>query len=329
MQNGFIVATRASTISGTKKLVFLVLALSYGCVLSQLPDTDFMDFENYLRYAKTSSLMLSLWQVKGVLATFANEPVWLLINAGLAHNFSPETVVRIIIFCSAFSVSWLVLRHHPEHFGWLILFLLLPQVIKNHLIHLRQGAAIAIFLMGWFSVNRKVRWLLLGIAPLVHASFFFILALMWLTLILRTIYYGPVLRTIAFVAAGIVGGVGISWLAQAVGARQAGEYAFQAAEVSGLGFLLWTIILAIILTARRAYLREHAFETGVIFFYLATYWLIEIAARVFESGLMLVLISGLMLPGWRRQVFLAAVLGSGALQWILQLGKPALGFGIG
>jgi hypothetical protein len=61
---------------------------------------------------------------------------------------------------------------------------------------------------------------------------------------------------------------------------------------------------------------------------LGTYWLIEVTARIFESGLPLVLLAGLSLSGWRRVVFLFAVLGSGSLMWLMRLGQPAMGFGI-
>ena len=334
LKNRFHLNIPASAVSSARivlesSVTHLVFALAYSLALCQIPDTSFMDFQNYLNYVEHSSLWLSLNLCNGLLVVFSNEPVWLLLNSVLAQVFDPQIVVRIIIFFSAFSVAWLILRHHPKHFVWLILFLFLPQIITNYLNNLRQGAAIAIFLWGWYSVSRPWRWLLLGIAPLVHASFFFILVLLWLTWALKAIRFDPLLRAMAFVAVGIIAGFGTGWLAQAVGARQAGVYDFQRPDVSGLGFLLWSIILVVFFTAKRIYLRKYAFETGVILFYLSTYWLFGITARIFESGLVLVLIAGLMLPGWRKQVFLAVVLGSGMLQWILRLGQPALGFGIG
>jgi hypothetical protein len=76
----------------------------------------------------------------------------------------------------------------------------------------------------------------------------------------------------------------------------------------------------------KTWLREHAFETGLLSFYLVTYWLIEVTARIFESGLIVLLLAGLSLPGWRRQAFLGIVLGAGVLAWVLRLGRPALGF---
>ena len=159
--------------------------------------------------------------------------------------------------------------------------------------------------------------------------FFFILVLMWLTWLLKKVGFDSALQVITLVTASILAGISTGWLAQTVGARQGEEYVFQAKNFSGLGFLLWFVILAIIFMAGRSYLRRHTFEIGIIIFYLVTYWLLEVSARIFESGLLLVLLAGLMLPGWRKQLFIAVVLGSGTVQWLMQLGQPALGFGVG
>lgn len=312
-----------SVIGRSRPLFFLCIALTYGFVVSQLPDVHFKDFRSYLSYADSSWFIALNNADDGLLKFLINEPIWLLMNAGLGLFLHPEIVVRLIIFFGASSVAWLILRHYPQHFIWLILFLFLPQVIKNYLIHLRQGAAIAVFLWGWFAVNRFSRWLFMGLTPFIHASFFFILALFALTFILRFIRFGSDIKTLAYVAVGITCGLGLGVLAQLLDARQAEVYSFERAEVSGLGFVLWAMILGVMLSAEKKWLWEHAFESGLVTFYLVTYWLIEVAGRIFESGVIIVLLAGLTLKGWRRQVFLYIVVGSGVLGWMLRMGRPA------
>lgn len=313
-------------INRTRAIFFLCIAVAYGFVLSQVPDVHFKDFNSYLRYADSSWLIALGYAYDGAPRIFSNEPVWLLMNTGLGLFLYPEMVVRTIIFFSATSVAWLILRHYPQHFVWLMLFLFLPQVIKNYLIHLRQGAAIAVFLWGWFAVSRSSRWLLIGLTPFIHASFFVILTLFALTWLLRSIRFAPDLKTITYVAAGIAVGLGLGVLAELLGARQGAQYAFERTDVSGLGFLLWVMILGIMLSAGKTWLREHAFESGVVILYLVNYWLIEVTARIFESGLIVVLLAGLTLRGWRQKAFLGIVLGAGALAWVMRIGRPALGF---
>lgn len=317
---------KKSEVTLLKTLFSLCVALTYGFVLSQLPDIRFMDFGNYLNYAESSWLIVLRNLDGGVLRLLANEPVWLLMNAGLSLFLEPETVVRLIIFLGASSIAWLVLRHSPGHFVWLVFLLLFPAVIKNYIIHLRQGAAIAVFLWGWFAVNRGTRWLLFGLTPFIHASFFFVLALLVIAKALRFIGFAADLRMVIYVAVGIITGLSLGVLAEIFGARQGAEYAFERTEVSGLGFVLWFTLLAIMLASGKSWLREHAFETAHTTFYLATYWLIEVTARIFESGLIVVLLAGLSLSGWQRHAFLGLVLGAGLLTWLLRLGQPALGF---
>jgi hypothetical protein len=316
-------------IEGTKSLFFLCVAVTYGFVLSQLPDVHFKDFNNYLVYAESSWIIALRYADGGILRILSNEPVWLLMNAGLGLFFDPDTVVRTIIFVGATSIAWLILSHYPKHFFWLILFLFLPQIIKNYLIHLRQGAAIAVFLWGWFAVHRSARWLILGLTPFIHASFFFILALLALTWLLRSIRFAPDLKIIAYMSMAIAVGLSLGMLAELAGARQSGSYAFERPDVSGMGFLMWAMVFGVILTAGKTWLSQHAFETGILIFYLGTYWLIEVTARIFESGLIVLLLAGLSLPGWRRHAFLGIALGGGALAWVLRFGQSALGFASG
>lgn len=315
-----------SVIGRSRLLFFLVVALTYGFLLSQLPDVHFKDFNNYLIVAQSSGLIALKNADDGLLRFLSNEPVWLLINTGLGLFLDPEVVVRVIIFFSASSAAWLILRNHPQFFIWLILFMFLPQVIKNYLIHLRQGAAVAVFLWGWFSDRRSTRCLLIGLTPLIHASFFFILALLLLSSALRLVRFASDLKIVTYVASGVIFAFSLSLLTELLGARQAEQYSFERSVVSGLGFFLWSTLLCIMLSTDKKWLRDHTFEIGIVVFYLATYWLIEVTARIFESGLIIVLLAGLTLRGWQQRAFLAIVLGAGVFAWFLQTGQPSLGF---
>jgi hypothetical protein len=308
--------------------IIVALALAYGAACSAIPSDSFKDWANYLNYAEDSSLTLSsLWQL-GFIVTLTNEPVWLLINSGLALLLPPEAVVRTIIFVSATLVAWLVLRADPRHFAMLLGILFLPQVVKNHLIHLRQGAAIAVFLAGWFSGWRPLRWFLMFLAPFIHLSFTFVWLLMALASVTRYLRFAWDLRALTFVCAGVAVGNLLAWVAALMGARQAGLYAFASADVSGLGFAFWLAICLLMILQGSRFMREHAFQMGAVLFYLATYFLIEVTARIFESVIVLVLLAGLHMTSWRRMVFFGAIAVYGGLQWILRSESPSMGFGI-
>lgn len=306
--------------------IIVVLSIIYGATLSQIPGNQFRDFDNYLAYAENSIFLLAQNLQQGIGPTLANEPVWLLINSVLGLFLDPDTAVRSIIFVSALLTAWLVLIKNSKHLFLLLFFLLLPIVIKNNLIHLRQGLAIAVFLLGWYSVGYYKKWFLLILAPFIHSSFLFILFLFIANKLMQNLRFSFDIRLLAFLILGVVMGLGLEWLASALGARQADEYSFTPSEISGFGFALWGGVALVWISEGRLFLRRFSFETGIILIYLGTYWFIEVAGRIFESGLIFVLIAGLALTQWRRATFLILVLGAGGFQWLARAGQPGIGF---
>ncbi len=305
----------------------LLIALVYGSALAALPLEVFKDRANYLIYADQSLLILLGHWSQGVLAGLANEPVWLLINAGLNLAFEPETTLRIIVGVPASVVAYLVCRADPKNIMYLLLILLLPQIIKNHIVHLRQGVAISIFLLGWFSHSRTLSWFLLLLSPFIHASFFFVIVLLVLTTIASKLRLAADLRNILFAVSGLAIGVFLAGLAQFLGARQALQYDFTTAQISGLGFLFWMMVLVVLISAGRNFMRQHAFAIGSLVFYLSTYFFIEVTARIFESSLFVLLLAGLQMSGLHRMIFVSMIIGYGVLTYALRLGQPWLGFG--
>lgn len=316
------------TVAWVYRLTVLALAVAYGLALAMLPMDAFLDRENYLVYAQSSDLTLAGYAASGWLRALANEPLWLLSNVVLSSFLAPEQVVRFFVFLPATTVAYLVLRTDPRQFLWLLLILLLPQVIKNHIIHLRQGVAIAVFLLGWNLTSSTWRRVLFLSTPFIHASFFFVLGLLALTHFAKKLRLAADLRMLTFIAAGVGVGVGLGWLAQILGARQVQEYEFVAAQVSGLGFFFWCLVLILFVMQGKRFMRDNAFALGAIAFYLGTYFLVGVTARIFESAMLIVLLAGLRLTGWRRPAFLSLVTAYGILVYWLRLDEPWLGFGV-
>lgn len=307
------------------QLLVLTLAVVYGGVLAGLPLDEFKDRANYLIYAEHSWDIFERYWGAGPLVGLMNEPLWLLINIGLAAVLPPEAVLRTIIFVPATLVAWLVLRQNPRQFGWLLLFLVLPQVVKNHIIHLRQGLAVAVFLAGWFTSRQSLRWTLLAAAPFIHASFFFVLFLWVMVKSMRSLRLAADLRTL-LVAGAAVGVGGSYWLMDVLGARQAELYTASAADLSGLGFAFWTLVLIVMFLQGREFLRRYTFEVSTIVFFLGTYFFSPVTGRIFESTLLLVLLSGLRLTSWRYLAFIGLFVVYIVQQWLMRIGEPNFGW---
>lgn len=306
----------------------LIFSISYGLLFAGFPLEEFKDRANYLRYASESEAVLARYWSRGILATLANEPLWLLINSFLASFLSPETVLRTLIFFPAAVSAWLVLRRQPEHFVWLIIILILPQVFKNYVIHLRQGVAISIFLLGWFSDRRVTKHLLLGLTPFVHSSFFFILMLLALSSVLLRVRLALDLRSLFIALVGLAVGLGLGWLAELFGARQSGSYGFSVGDVSGLGFIFWSVVLALFFFESTEVGRSKTFEIAILIFYLATYFFVEVAGRIFESGMLVVLLAGLALSSWRLIIFKSLLCLYVGMQMAIRFNLPGFGFAV-
>ncbi len=311
------------------RIAIFLLSVLYASVLAWLPVDVFKDRVNYLIYAEQSFGILMRYLETGFLPVIANEPIWLLMNAFLGLMLPPELTVRVIIFVPALMVSYYVLCTDPRKFFWLLLIIFFPSVIKNHIIHLRQGVAIAIFLAAWFTKNRYLRLFLYTLTPFIHASFFFVIGLLVLTKIVKRLRFAADLRTLTFLVFSLVVGSGLGWIAALLGARQATEYQFTVTNVSGFGFVLWCVMFLILSMEGKAFIRTHSFELGAIVFYLGTYFLIEVTARIFESAMIPVLLAGLQLSGWRRQSFQALLVFYTVFDYVQRLGVPWLGWGVG
>ena len=294
-------------------------SLTYGFILQSLPLSGFLDRQNYINYAEISFDYLARYVADGPLATLANEPLWLLANIGLAQFFEPEIVVRIVIFFSAFLLAYVITRADPRNSIWLMLFLLMPQLLKNHITHLRQGLAMALFFAGFFLRSSLRRWTLMAASPFVHASFFFILPIVMLPAVLNRLRLAMDVRIVILAGFAIAASLSLGVVSSLVGARQAGSYEFAMTSVSGLGFAFWLMIGGLFVTQGTIFLKNNQEAVGVLLFYLFSYFFIEVTARVFESGMPLVLLSGLALTQWRRWAFIGLFMVYSTIQWVLRL----------
>lgn len=305
-----------------------VVAIAYGIALACLPMDNVIDRCNYLLFPQDSIVIIARNFAAGWLPTLTNEPLWWLLNVCLGSWMEPEHLVRAIIFFPATVLAYKVINSDSRNIIWLLLFLVVPQVIKNYIIHLRQGLAISVFISAWFMEPSWRRSLMLWSTPFIHASFFFILFLLAFTKATQKIFLTPKLRIFLFLIAGLCIAATLTYVGQMLGARQAYEYEAAVENISGLGFVFWFAMLGVFCSEGKDFIRAHVFEIGTITFYLGTYFISPVTARIFESGLLLVLLSGLRLTHWRRIIFLLMLVSYTLFSYIISLNKPLLGFGI-
>ena len=314
-----------------RKLLVLLTAFLYAYLLITLIPIDAIkDRGSYLDYASWPEVLIIKRLEGGVLALIFNEPIWLLINLLLSFFLVEENVVRTIIFFGSFITSYLVLKYNYRYFILLLFFLLIPQVLKNFVIHLRQGLALSFFLIGYLSTskNKFKNSFFILMSPLIHSSFFVLVFLIYVNKLSEKFKFDLALKILVIAFFGIISSFIMETIGQLSGARQAAQYEFTSADISGLAFLFWVVVFIIYTLQGKHFLKNNLLSIAILIFYLTTYFFIPVTARIFESGIVLVLLSSLSLSDWRKYSFIGLILFYTAYTVFSQIGSPYFGWGV-
>jgi hypothetical protein len=313
----------------TPQFICFVVASLFAFFLGSLEVDAYVDRDNYLTYAGNSIVILGRYIAENVTTVIFNEPLWLLINILFSLFLPPEWVVRSIIFISSFVTTYIVLRNvELKYFFIIIFFLLLPSVLKNNIIHLRQGVGIAFFLCGWFSSKNTIKYGLFLCAALIHSSFIIILfGIISVNLILYMKFsYG--LRNIAYIMIAIFIGMLGLYIANILGARQGTGYQEAVSIGSGLGFLFWGGVTFLFMLQGSNFLYKHTYVIFFLLLYLGTYFFLPVTARILESVLLVVLLAALDLKRTYKVTFFIFYSLFFMFLWFFRLNKPGFGWGI-
>lgn len=309
-----------------KSIFIAIVSLFIALFATSFDSIDITDRTRYIVHILSADDRLFRYLSDGVVAYLVNEPLWKLINYGLYQAFdNPLDAIKFYVFIVSFVVSYIVLSHDVRYFPLLLAFILLPQFLKNYIAHLRQGVAISVFLIGWCGFSGRKQLFIILLTPFIHASFFFILFFIVAQKVLSYIPFTIVIRMILYFV--IVSGMSIASLAlaEAMGARQT-SYEHFGADISGKGFIFWLAIFVLFFSQGGAFIKKHLLGMSVLLFYLVSYAFLPVAARVLESGLILVLLASLSLSPGRLLLFLPAFFFFFFMQWIPRLGIEGLGW---
>lgn len=306
-----------------------VVALVFSIYLATRPLLEFKDRNNYLLYFQNAERLLQVRLHEGFISAFSNEPLWLFL-VKIGNDFlGPELGLRVLISLPAFIVFIIALRFGPENFFWILIFLLTPMVLTNHVIHLRQGLALSFFMVGYVLIRKRIpRVIVLCLCPFIHSSFFFIILLLLVSSVIRI----PKIRAPFAVGIVLLSCAAIAFFLPALldltEARQASSLEAAGGGIGGFGFIFWSMILLLILTSGGNVIKNASFPISVLAFYCTTYFVFKYSGRVLESGLLLVLLSLLNLPKPQKYLAFLATLFFFVITWYSRIGAPGLGWGI-
>ncbi|MBS9404046.1 EpsG family protein [Halomonas sp. TRM85114] len=309
-----------------RSLAISIVATIFAYFATTFDSFYVIDRLSYVTHFNYADIILIGYWTDGIMSFLTNEPLWRLMNFGLQRVFDdPAAAIKFYVFIASFVSAYCVLSYDLRFFVLLLCFLLLPQFLKNYVAHLRQGVAISVFLLGWLGMSGKKRSLVILLTPFIHASFFFILFVILLQKQIDKLKLSTGPKLVLFFL--LVTGVGIFSLtiAQQLGARQ-DQYELFGSVISGKAFLFWLIVFCLYLSQGTEFVQRHTLAVGMLIFYLATYLYLPVAGRIFESGLMPVLLASLSLSRVRLMVFFYLFMFYFFTQWYPRLGLDALGW---
>ncbi len=284
-----------------------VIALIYATFLTSLPIDNFVDRVNYFMYARTSRAVADFYSYS-IISYLTNEPLWLVLNSFLYTFVSDETVIRIFIFVPAFVSAYLLAAKGRYNVGLICIALLVPGIVQNYIIHIRQGVAIAVFLLGFLSDDRRIRYTMILLAPFIHSAFFVVSPLFLVVEVAnRFTTFNVYLRfgLIVLALTIIVAFLGVIMSSALV--RQVDEYQNIDTEFSGLGFMFWSAILLLFVTEGSKFLERNMLQMLTMIFYLMIYFFAPFAGRVLECVLIPIFMAGMSLPSWKKLAFTGGI----------------------
>ena len=306
----------------------IFIAVAYALFLSLLPLDNFLDRVNYFLYAQNSYTIQGFY-MGSYAAYLSNEPLWLFMNVQLSNVISDEAIVRTFIFFPTFVTTYIVTCKRQFSLLVACLVMIIPGVAQNYIVHIRQGVAVAIFLAGYFASDRRVRYGMIGISPFVHSAFFIIVAIYFANEILRVIDVISIRTKIIIITSIIVAAVLFMELFMSSASfRQLDEYRDISTEISGLGFLLWFLVFALLVSSGTRIIEENLFSIASLMFYLMIYFFAPFAGRIIECVIIPVFFSGMMLPGWKRWAFVGLIFVQSAAFYILNSSSHWFGWGL-
>ena len=142
-----------------KKIIYILLSLFISYILI-FPD-DIMwakDREWYLIYAEFSIDMIKTNYNKSLIVLLFNEPLFLLINSTLSFLFSPETIIKIIIFASSFLTLYSLGCLSDNKMILLFILIISPPFLLKYTSHIRQGLAMSLYFWGLVGYQRNKKY---------------------------------------------------------------------------------------------------------------------------------------------------------------------------
>lgn len=271
----------------TKAFLWISFIITFLLAIRPIPwATDDVNYLDYLSYSGES--LVSLF--KNPLRLLVDEPLWLLFNTILGLFLNAEIAVRVIIIISCIIALKSIGKLTNNSILMLFLFVFIGEVLAKYILHLRQGLAISIFLLG-LAIGGNKGTFIKGLAPFIHTSFWIVILYDIFEMLLKRQKISVRKRLTIFSVMNMIVILLIPYLTVLLNDRRVDIYNFSMSpDASGNGFIFWLIFgLTYLLVIEK----DHFGILGCygIIFYLESYFILEFSPRILENFLLIIIIA--------------------------------------
>ena len=282
------------------------LLITFSTDLLNYDDDDIKDRTRYFNnFENLSNFFINSITNDGVLFTIFNDGLFFLICYVLGLFFTPKNGLRIIIFVSSFLISNTIIKNSKGGFFYNFIFLINPFLTLCLIQNNRQALALALFIYSFYELNgikEKIFWIF---TCLIHTSYFLIIGFFWFSLFISKIKSSIFERSIFLSITLTIISISFYQISSFLPARQITEFSNLQTEGSGIGFIVWLLILFLFILNERNVLKNnysYNFSLIIIIFFLSSYFFLSFSFRVLVGTLPIILISTKFLPKLQRQI---------------------------
>ena len=286
-----------------KNIVTQFYCISYGLLISNLTDIlgytadEISDRNDYLNHFIFPTYLIGNYINGGIIELFVNNPFYYLLTYIMGLIITPTLGVKILMFISSYLVSYITLTVKNSSFIYNLFILFNASLILSMIGGIRNGLACSIFYFAYINSKGIYKRILFFISILIHNSLFIVYLIMVISnflSVIKTDFRKKILGFILIINLFILTLEPIAKILKVDSARYIFSFKASGSEQTGLGFILWFLVLITLIWKRSESFKNlpiYNFSVTTIIFYLSSYFLLPFSSRILESSNLLILLS--------------------------------------
>jgi hypothetical protein len=273
-------------------ILFVIIIITNIETLFLIKTDEITDRTNYHNYVKSSEDHFNSIVSNTIYLNFVQEPLFkIFIYLISSLQLSSENTIKLLIAITLIIYFYTTIKKANVPLIWCIIFLFTPVLLPNYIMTLRQGFATSIFLLIYYSFNKKIKYLSLML-PLIHYLFYIVTPIF---LFSKTKIHKPKSAIFIFFIISLLFSLLILNGPSQVLNQLAGSYIENKMDGFGFAFIFWLIILFLFINEGTYFLIKNIFEVLCLVFYLGSVLFFPPISRELQAVSILILISGLSL----------------------------------